>query len=51
MVSSTEAVKAQFVGFELDFTSGELTGTESDSVCRDSPFLSFAYCSNVQAKW
>jgi TolB-like protein/DNA-binding winged helix-turn-helix (wHTH) protein/Tfp pilus assembly protein PilF len=39
MVSSTEAVKAEFAGFELDFSSGELTRNGERFRLQGQPFL------------
>ena len=39
MVSSTEAVKAEFAGFELDFSSGELTRNGHRIRLQGQPFL------------
>jgi TolB-like protein/DNA-binding winged helix-turn-helix (wHTH) protein/Flp pilus assembly protein TadD len=39
MVSSKEAVKAQFAGFELDFSSGELTRNGRRCRLQGQPFL------------
>lgn len=39
MVSSTEAVKAEFAGFEIDFSSGELTRNGQRMRLQGQPFL------------
>ena len=39
MVSSAEAVKAEFAGFELDFSSGELTRNGERFRLQGQPFL------------